>query len=171
MFGLSGCNDPRDGPRTRKTEKIMILDALKNSALYYEVSPRMKKAFELIASRDWTTVEPGIHELDGRDIYVNVMERELKLKPDAKLEVHNEYIDIQVLITGREESFGWSERKDLRQPLGEFDAEKDIQLFDDVPQTYYTLRPGQFTVLFPEDGHAPMVGEGRVRKIIVKVRK
>lgn len=149
----------------------MILDALKNSALYYEVSPRMKKAFELIASRDWTAVEPGIHELDGRDIYVNVMERELKLKPDAKLEVHNEYIDIQVLITGREESFGWSERKDLSQPLGEFDAEKDIQLFDDVPQTYYTLRPGQFTVLFPEDGHAPMVGEGRVRKIIVKVRK
>lgn len=149
----------------------MILDALKNSALYYEVSPRMKKAFELIASRDWTAVEPGIHELDGKDIYVNVMERELKLKHDAKLEVHDEYIDIQVLITGREESFGWSERKDLRQPLGEFDAEKDIQLFDDVPQTYYTLRPGQFTVLFPEDGHAPMVGEGRVRKIIVKVRK
>lgn len=149
----------------------MILDALKNSALYYEVSPRMKKAFELIASRDWTAIEPGIHELDGRDIYVNVMERELKQKPDAKLEVHNEYIDIQVLITGREESFGWSERKDLRQPLGEFDAEKDIQLFDDVPQTYYTLRPGQFTVLFPEDGHAPMVGEGTVRKIIVKVRK
>ena len=38
-----------------------------------------------------------------------------------------------------------------------------------MPQTYYTLLPGQFTVLFPDDGHAPMVGEGHVRKIIVKV--
>ena len=131
----------------------------------------MQKAFELIASTDWTTVEPGIHELDGRDIYVNVMERELKKKPDAKLEVHNEYIDIQVLISGEAESFGWSERKDLRLPQAEFNAEKDIQFFDDEPQTYYTLRPGQFTVLFPEDGHAPMVGEGTVRKIIVKVRR
>ena len=149
----------------------MILDSLKNSALYENVNPRMKKAFALIASTDWTTMEPGIHELDGKDIYVNVMERELKRKPDAKLEVHNEYIDIQVLISGREESFGWSERKDLKLPQGEFDAEKDIQFFDDVPQTYYTLRPGQFTVLFPEDGHAPMVGEGTMRKIIVKVRK
>lgn len=149
----------------------MILDSLKNSALYYGVSPRMQKAFELIASTDWTTVEPGIHELDGRDIYVNVMERELKKKPDAKLEVHNEYIDIQVLISGEAESFGWSERKDLSQPQAEFNAEKDIQFFDDEPQTYYTLRPGQFTVLFPEDGHAPMVGEGTVRKIIVKVRR
>ena len=149
----------------------MILDSLKNSALYENVNPRMKKAFELIASTDWTTMETGIHELDGKDIYVNVMERELKQKSDAKLEVHNEYIDIQVLVTGKEEAFGWSERKDLRMPQGEFNAEKDIQFFDDVPQTYYTLRPGQFTVLFPEDGHAPMVGEGTIRKIIVKVRK
>ena len=164
----------------------MILDSLKNSALYYGVSPRMKQAFELIASTDWTTMEPGIHELDGKDIYVNVMERELKQKPDAKLEIHNEYppgtaqstsqshneyIDIQVLIRGEEESFGWSERRELKKPLGEFSVENDIQLFDDVPQTYYTMRPGQFTVLFPEDGHAPMVGEGTVRKIIVKVRR
>ena len=149
----------------------MILDSLKNSALYENVNPRMKKAFELLASTDWTTMETGIHELDGKDIYVNVMERELKQKSDAKLEVHNEYIDIQVLVTGKEETFGWSERKDLRMPQGEFNAEKDIQFFDDVPQTYYTLRPGQFTVLFPEDGHAPMVGEGTMRKIIVKVRK
>ena len=149
----------------------MILDSLKNSALYENVNPRMKKAFELIASTDWTTMETGIHELDGKDIYVNVMERELKQKSDAKLEVHNEYIDIQVLVPGKEEAFGWSERKDLRMPQGEFNAEKDIQFFDDVPQTYYTLRPGQFTVLFPEDGHAPMVGEGTIRKIIVKVRK
>ena len=149
----------------------MIFDSLTNSAPYYSVSPRMQKAFELIASTDWTSVEPGIHELDGRDIYVNVMERELKKKGDAKLEVHNEYIDIQVLVSGREESFGWSDRKALKEPVGEFDAQKDIQFFDDEPQTYYTLRPGQFTVLFPEDGHAPMVGEGTVRKIIVKVRK
>lgn len=149
----------------------MILDSLKNAALYYGMGPRMKRAFELIASKDWTTVEPGIHELDGRDIYVNVMERELKTREMAKLEVHDEYIDIQVLIAGTRESFGWSERCALKQPQGEFDKEKDILFYDDEPQTYYTLLPGQFTVLFPEDGHAPMVGEGVVRKIIVKVRK
>lgn len=134
----------------------MILDSLKNSALYYGVSPRMKQAFELIASTDWTTMEPGIHELDGKDIYVNVMERELKQKPDAKLEIHNEYIDIQVLIRGEEESFGWSERRELKKPLGEFSVENDIQLFDDVPQTYYTMRPGSLRCFSPEDGHAPM---------------
>ena len=43
----------------------MILDSLKNCALYENVNPRMKKAFALIASTDWTKMEPGIHELDG----------------------------------------------------------------------------------------------------------
>ena len=62
----------------------MIFDSLKNSALYTSVHPRMKKAFELIATTDWTKMEPGIHELDGRDIYVNVMERELKKRADAE---------------------------------------------------------------------------------------
>lgn len=149
----------------------MIFDSLKNSGLYCSLHPRLARAFELIGSTDWTAVEPGIHELDGRDICVNVMDVDLKRKPDAKLEVHNEYIDIQVLISGREESFGWSERRNLRRPLAEFDAGNDIQLFDDEPQTYYTVRPGQFTMLLPEDGHAPMVGEGHIRKIIVKVRR
>lgn len=148
----------------------MIFDSLKNSARYENVHPRMKRAFELLASTDWARLEPGIHELEGRDIYANVMERDLKKKGDAKLEVHNDYIDIQLLVSGSEESFGWRERKDLKQPQGPFNPEKDIQLFEDEPQTYYTMRPGQFSILFPEDGHAPMVGEGKVRKVIVKVR-
>ena len=38
----------------------MILDTLQNSALYNAISPRMARAFELIAGTDWTTVEPGI---------------------------------------------------------------------------------------------------------------
>ncbi len=149
----------------------MILDSLKNGALYENVHPRMKRAFELLATTDWSSLEPGIHELEGRDIYVNLMERDLKKKEDAKLEVHNDYIDIQLLLSGASESFGWSERKDLAQPRDAFNAEKDIQFFDDEPQTYYTMRPGQFSVFFPEDGHAPMVGEGKVRKAIVKVRR
>ena len=148
----------------------MIFDSLKNCALYENVHPRMKRAFELLTATDWNSLEPGIHELEGRDIYVNLMERDLKTKENAKLEVHNDYIDIQLLLSGAGETFGWSERKDLKQPQGPFNLEKDIQLFDDEPQTYYTMRPGQFTVLFPEDGHAPMVGEGKVRKAIVKVR-
>lgn len=148
----------------------MILDSLENSALYHALNPRLERAFEYIASTDFGSLETGRHDIDGDEIFVNVMEVDLKKPSDAKLEIHDRYLDIQVLVRGEEELFGWSERTHVRQPLGEFDTTKDIQLFDDQPQTYYKLRPGQFTILMPDDAHAPMVGEGPVRKIIVKVR-
>lgn len=149
----------------------MILDSLQNCSLYYPLNPRLEKAFGFICSTDWTKAPAGHQELDGKDIIVNVMDTALKTPADAKLEIHNNYIDIQVLITGKEETFGWSERKDLKISLAPFDTAKDIQFFDDKPQVYYALHPGQFTILFPEDGHAPMIGKGDIRKIIVKVRK
>ena len=147
----------------------MILDSLKNSAAYYGLSPRIKQAFELFAQVDWTKAEAGVHELDGRTIFAHVQVRGLKTKEEAKLEVHDKYIDIQILVEGAEEAFGWADRSTLVAPKGEFNAEKDILFFDDAPQTYYTMRPGQFTILLPEDAHAPLVGEGEIRKVILKV--
>ncbi len=147
----------------------MIVDSLKNSALYYSVNPRLERAFAYLQTVDLETLAPGKYEIDGRDIFLNVVERDLKTREEAKLEVHNDYLDVQVVLRG-EESFGWSERGNLRYPKEAFNTEKDIQFFDDVPQTYYTLRPGQFTILLPEDGHAPLVGEGPIRKAILKVK-
>ncbi|WP_295989875.1 YhcH/YjgK/YiaL family protein [uncultured Alistipes sp.] len=148
----------------------MIFDSLRNSALYLGLHPRLGRAFDYIASADLEALAPGRHEIEGDDLFVNVIECELKKPEEAKLEVHDAYIDVQVVVRGTE-SFGWSEREALRRPCGPFDAEKDIRFYDDAPQTCYTLVPGQFTIFMPGDAHAPMVGEGSVKKLIVKVRK
>lgn len=148
----------------------MIFDSLKNRALYYALCPRFERAFDYIVSTDLAALPVGRHTIDDDDIFVNVIECDLKKPADAKLEIHDKYIDIQVVVSGLE-SFGWSERAEVRRPLGDFDAEKDIRFYDDTPQTYYTLKSGQFTILMPDDAHAPMVGEGRVKKLIVKVRR
>lgn len=148
----------------------MILDSLENRARYYVLNPRLEKAFDYLLSTDLKALSAGRHAIDGDDIFLNVMDVDLKRPADAKLEIHDRYLDIQVLVTGRREAFGWSQRDRVRQSLGAFDKEKDIQFFDDTPQTYYEVTQGQFTLLFPEDAHAPMVGEGTIRKVIVKVR-
>ena len=82
--------------------------------------------------------------------------------------MHNRYVEVQVVLGG-EELFGWSTRSYCHLAEGEFDTERDILFYGDRPQTYYHVRPGQFTILFPEDAHAPMLGEGSVRKLIFKV--
>uniref|UniRef100_UPI004056A97B YhcH/YjgK/YiaL family protein n=1 Tax=Alistipes sp. TaxID=1872444 RepID=UPI004056A97B len=146
----------------------MIVDSLKNAHLYYTVAPRLKEAFEALAQFDLESLAPGKYEIRGEEIFLNLVERELKSKQEAKLEVHDKYIDVQIVLRGQE-GFGWSERADMKLPQSEFNQEKDIQFFDDQPQTYYTLREGQFTILLPEDSHAPLVGEGPIRKAIIKV--
>lgn len=148
----------------------MIVDSLKNAELYYGVCPRMKQAFELVAKTDLMSLPEGKSQLDGDDIFVNIMQVELKKPSDAKLEVHNVYADIQILLVGESEGFGWTERGDLKDESIAFDATKDVAFYNDAHQITFYIRPGQFTILMPEDGHAPMIGEGKVRKAIVKVR-
>lgn len=148
----------------------MILDTLQNRECYYSLSPRLRTAFEWLDKTDVASLEVGRHVIDGDDIFVNVSELDLRPRSAAALEVHNEYIDIQVVFGGEEE-FGWSPRSAVASPRAEFDVEKDIQFFEDEPQTFYTVREGQFTILMPQDAHAPMLGEGHVRKLIFKVRK
>lgn len=146
----------------------MILDSLKNAGLYNSVNPRFAKTFEYLLKTDFSALADGRYEIDGDEIYMMVQERDLKKPEDAALEVHDRYIDIQLILEGRE-SFGWSDRAALSSPRGEMDTTKDILFYDDKPSTYFTLGPGEMAVLFPGDGHAPLVGDGRVRKCIVKV--
>ncbi|MBR0393613.1 MAG: YhcH/YjgK/YiaL family protein [Alistipes sp.] len=150
----------------------MILDSIKNAELYYSLNPRLKAAFDFLATCNPKTIAPGKHQIVGDEVFVNVMELDLKPRYEALLEVHDKYIDIQVIVGGStKEEFGWSERKDCKKAKGEFDSERDVQFYTDEPQTFYTLREGQFTILMPEDAHAPMLGNGPIKKMIFKVLK
>ena len=147
----------------------MILDSLKNKAQYASLHPRFQQVFDFIDNNDVASLPCGRHDIDGDNIFVMVQEMDLREVSQARLELHRKYIDIQLLLAGPAEVFGWSEKKDCLTPETDFDEAKDIQLFTDIPQCFYTVGEGQFTILFPEDGHAPMLGEGHVKKCIFKV--
>lgn len=147
----------------------MILDSLKNAALYAGLHPRFKTVFDYIASHDLAAMECGRHDIDGDNIFVVVQEWDLRPTSEARLELHRKYIDIQLVLDGADEVFGWSEKKDCLKPEADFDEQKDVQFFIDVPQCFYSVAKGQFSILYPEDGHAPMLGEGHVKKCIFKI--
>ncbi len=147
----------------------MILDSLKNKAQYAALHPRFQQVFDFIDNNDVASLPCGRHDIDGDNIYVVVQEWDLRELKEARLELHRKYIDIQLLLCGPNEVFGWSEKKDCLTPEADFDEAKDIQFFTDTPQCFYSVGEGQFTILFPEDGHAPMLGEGHVKKCIFKI--
>ena len=147
----------------------MIIDNLKNSELYEHLNPYFKKAFDYLKSIDFSSLESGKTELDGKNLIFNVSDSNLKNRENAKPEVHNEYIDIQMPVSCAE-TFGWLHRSELQFESAPFNKEKDIQFFEDKPKTFFELQPGNFVIFFPEDGHAPCIGEGTVRKIVIKVK-
>lgn len=150
----------------------MIVDTLANAEAYFGLHPRLERAFTYLNNHDLSKLPLGRHLIDDDDIFINVQEVELKAPQDAPLEVHNTYIDIQVLIDGAEqERMGWRPRADCQRPTGDFDREKDVRFFSDPHRFEIGVRRGEFAIFLPEDAHAPMIGQGRVRKAIVKVRK
>jgi beta-galactosidase beta subunit len=45
----------------------------------------------------------------------------------------------------------------------------DIGFVKDQPTLWIPVPPGSFAVFFPEDGHAPLAGDGPLRKIVLKI--
>ena len=114
----------------------MILDSLKNKAQYAALHPRFQTVFDFIDNNDVAALPCGRHDIDGDNIFVMVQEMDLREIKDARLELHRKYIDIQLLLQGPAEVFGWSEKKDCLTPENDFDEAKDIQLFTDIPQCF-----------------------------------
>ncbi|PLB87441.1 YhcH/YjgK/YiaL family protein [Dysgonamonadaceae bacterium] len=146
----------------------MIIDNLSNSKQYLSLHPRFEEVFSYIDSLNWNNLPIGVTELDGQQIKVIVSESDMKSQDEAKLEVHQKFIDIQIPVT-KSETFGWRSLNTLKKSSGGYAAEKDIEFFDDKPITYIPVQPGEFAIFFPGDGHAPLVGDGKIKKIIFKV--
>ena len=77
----------------------MVLDNLKNLRDYESLNPLFAKAFDYIESTDLKALEPGKIILIENELIVNVNQIPAKTTEEAKLETHNEYIDIQVPIS------------------------------------------------------------------------
>ena len=149
----------------------MIIDDIDQLAKYVSVHPRFEKAFEYLTTTDFEKLQPGKYEVDGNNIYAIVVnENGVPLMESiTQFECHNTYIDIQYLFSGQE-TIGFRARKFCIDPMGEYDSEKDVLFYEDAPDFFFKLFPGQFGIYFPTDVHAPMIGEGKIRKVVMKVR-
>jgi YhcH/YjgK/YiaL family protein len=147
---------------------FMILDSLNNSKRYESMHPLFKKAFDFLKNTDFTKIRDGKVTTDDPRLFFSFSSIKGKEATDAKIETHVKYIDIQTPITG-EESMGWKAGNELAAILHPYDEEKDVAFYADTCTTYVKLHPGQFAIFFPEDGHAPGIGQGDIRKIIAKI--
>ncbi|HQY11939.1 MAG: YhcH/YjgK/YiaL family protein [Ferruginibacter sp.] len=149
----------------------MIIDTIQNASKYYSTHPLFAKAFEYIRSADLDSIEMGKYEIDGDDLKA-IFSAKVGMTAEAsvaKFECHNNHIDIQLCIHGVEQ-IGWKPREKCSRENGGYNPEKDVQLYTESPDMYFQLTDGQFAIFFPEDVHAPMIGDAEIKKLVIKVK-
>jgi len=149
----------------------MIFDQLANAADYYSYSENLKRGLRYLAETDLAALEPGQHEIDGDEVFAIVANYQTKAVADAFWEAHEEYLDIQCVIAGRE-LIGYAPLDSLT--VTEHNQESDFLKLEGEGR-FLELRPGDFAVLAPQDAHMPgiMIGDSpeSVAKIVIKVRR
>lgn len=148
----------------------MVIDTLNNATRYESLHPLFKKAFDYMRQTELLNTAVGIYNVEEHRVRAIVSEAPGKKQETAleKFECHNRFIDIQYVVSGAEQ-IGWKPRQDCKTPNGEYNPEKDVQFFSDAPDMYFTLHPRQFVIFFPEDVHAPMIGDGEIKKLVMKI--
>lgn len=152
----------------------MIHDSLVHWPLYFSAPP-WRRVFEFLSSLGPEAEEQKRIILQGEALYASIMSYDTCGPDDAKLEAHENYIDIQMSLVNSE-GIDWYPRSILtvKQP---YDSERDRVLFERPNEnpTRINNYPGRFTVLYPEDAHMPKQMTGGVsepvKKVVVKLNK
>lgn len=147
----------------------MILSHLHQCKDYLGIHPNLDKALCWMADADFSQLPDGQILIDGQDVRVKISTMETKSVSQAKPEAHREFLDIQLLLHGRE-----AYQVAFLDEMQEMEArpEQDVWFYTG-PCRQMELDPGQFLVVFPDDVHAPGLAPEEpapIRKAVFKIR-
>jgi len=149
----------------------VIIDTLPNAEKYFPLHPLFSKAFKFIDSINLEELGVGEYEIEDTNLRAIASDKPGLSARDSKnkMECHNEHIDIQLCLNGKEK-IGWKSRHACALSKEKYDPNNDVLFFDDMPDIYLQLRKNQFAIFFPDDVHKPMIGKGNIKKLVIKVK-
>jgi YhcH/YjgK/YiaL family protein len=146
----------------------MVLDLLENIELYEALNPHFSKVVDFLQNTDLSALPLGRNEICGDAVYANVMEVKPKSKDEAFIEIHRRYIDIQIPLSS-DETMGYTPIGEL--PEADYDCAGDAAVYPVgmLARDYFNVHKGEFTIFFPQDGHAPAITAAPLKKVVIKV--
>lgn len=149
----------------------MVVDTIENLKYYVGLNPLFADVVKFIEENDLLALEPGKHEIKGKDLFVNIIGAQKGKTPDeAVMETHKNMLDIQIPLDD-EETYGYLPLEDITTEAT-YNAEKDVTKYPGQPSSsYVTCRPGMFAMFFPQDGHTPCISTAaEFKKAVFKVK-
>ena len=128
----------------------MICDTLDQLHLYKGFHKNLDTAIAFLAAHPLDTLPLGRTEVDGDEVFINVMDADLKPHTGSHAEYHRLYADLQIDLTGGE---GWgyetvpgTEVEPYQLDIGKKDSEDAV---------FGALGEGRFVLFFPGELHRP----------------
>lgn len=132
----------------------------------------IETALEFLRTTDFRVLPPGVVEIDGKNIYAQIIDLTTRPEEEIRPEVHRQYLDIQFLAWG-EEKIGLAIDTENNVISESLLTERDIIFYHDSQnEFFFDMVPGSYAIFFPQDVHRPGCNKLRstpIRKIVVKV--
>ena len=147
----------------------MICDHLNASERYVALGAPFAAAFGYLRSAAAGDCRPGETVLLPDQAWATLVKKPGRSAAGAGFEYHARFADVHFCLAGRER-IGWRDGVDGLGVRAAFDADKDSGLYDGTPEDFVPLSGRRFAIFFPGELHAPLIGEGELTKICVKIR-
>lgn len=150
----------------------MIIDQLHNANFYFSLGERIEEALRYLQETPIASLPTGKYEIAGTHVYANIQEFTTKPIEQGFWEAHRKYMDIHYVLKGAER-IGYISIDHLR--AGKYEEEKDLCLFeskDPYEGIFYTLLPGTFVIMMPQDAHMPGIALNDpqpIKKLVIKI--
>ncbi|HEY2454850.1 MAG TPA: YhcH/YjgK/YiaL family protein [Scandinavium sp.] len=132
----------------------------------------IEKALAFLRTTDFSQLAQGVVEIDGQNIYAQIIDMHTRPQAENRPEVHRRYLDIQYLAWG-EEYIGVAIDRGNNQISESLLAERDIIFYQHMEnESQIEMTPGSYAIFSPHDVHRPgcnKIKETAIRKVVVKV--
>ena len=133
----------------------------------------LRVAVEHLRQTDFSRLPAGNYDLQGKDIYVQVIDMTTKPLAETRPEVHRQYIEVQFLVSGHE-NIGVASDTGKNTVAEDLLAERDLLFYAGAEnESTLVMTPGSFAVFMPNDVHRPGCAADKpeaIRKVVVKVK-
>lgn len=149
----------------------MIYDSIKSLSLYKGIYTNLDKAIDYILSEDISLLAIGRTEIDGDNVYVNVIEGNLTTEEDGVYEFHKEYLDLHIDLVGIERIL-LSNLNEL-SITKEYTNDGDNGLGNAKSTAACKIDDNHFCICMIDEPHMPCVKVGndsKVKKAIFKIK-
>lgn len=140
----------------------MIFGNIKNLYEYDYLQSDIKRCFEYASSNDLLNYDNGSYEIDGKNIFVNIVEYETTDFENRFWEAHKKYLDLHLMLDGQEQiDVNFIDNMEQK----EFVENDDFLPLEGEKNSCVLLNKGDFLICYPNDAHRTAVKVKETQKI------